>query len=743
MALLAELPREELETRAARRLLEVGQFDRAEDILAHATDPSEATRRTEMADLWLQLARALLRHDAPRAQAALDHAVRLGSVKAIAMRAQQLERQHRFDEAVDYWRDAVRAAPRESAHAFALARLYERLGHPEAALGAYLAVLDAAPSLANHLMLAERLDQLALPEVPAARTVRIALLGNATLDQLKSYLKVECYRAGLRPVLYQCGFDQYSREILDPHSDLYAFGPDFVVCAIHPSRLFPTLHHDPLDASVSERRAEMEAGLQTLQHLLDTLTQRSGALVLLHNMVVPQYPALGILDARDELGQVAAFGQINARLAELARGRYRNVYVVDEDGVQARVGKASATDQRLWFTARMPWSEHVLASLSREYLRYIRAARGLSRKCIIFDLDNTVWGGVIGEDGIGRIQLGSDAPGNAFVAFQRELVRLWRRGVLLAACSKNNPEDVLPVFERHPEMILKSSHLAAQRINWQPKAANIREIARELNLGLDSLVFLDDNPVERAAVRAELPDVLVPELPTDPSGYRRALLELAALFDTLALTAEDRQRTRLYAEQQARQAMLESVPTGGSLDGYLADLGMVVEIEPANDVTLPRIAQLTAKTNQFNLTTRRYTEADIAAFIARGWRVYTARVRDRFGDNGLTGVAIVVPDGEAWSIDTLLLSCRVMGRGVETALLAQVADEARAAGARALVGDYVPTPKNSVVRGCYEAHGFAPLADTAEGTTSWRLDLVAQSIEVPAYLTVRASVTAH
>ncbi len=736
----------ELELHGATLLIEHGQLEDAERLLAAAADrPFDPARRLVLAEQWLRLARAWRgRGGKTGAEAALRRAIETGSVPAVAALAQHLQREQRLPEAIAQWCAAIRLAPHDSMHYLSLGRLYEQTGQPEQALSTYRELMDTAPSMATCLMLAERFDALEpqLPEPRPDQSVRVALLGNATLDHLQSYLKVECYRSGLRPAFYQAGFDQYNQEILDPRSGLYTSNPDVVVCAIHASRLFPQLHDYPFDLSVSERRAEIDAGLDTIQRLLDTFTERSSAMVLLHNFVVPQYPALGILDARDELGQVAAFGEINTSLAELARTRYRNVFIVDEERVQARCGKANANDQRLWLTARSPWSEHVLASLSREYLRYVRAAKGLGRKCLVIDLDNTLWGGVVGEDGLAGIQLGSEAPGNAFVALQRELDKLWRRGVLLAICSKNNPADALPVFEQHPEMILKLSHFAAQRINWQPKATNIREIARELNIGLDSLVFLDDNPLERAHVRSELPQVLTPELPVDPAGFRRALLELIDVFDTLALTQEDRQRNQLYAEQRARQAAERQLQDNGSLDDYLANLEIVVDIEAANVVTLPRIAQLTGKTNQFNLTTRRYTEADIARKEALGCKIFGARVKDRFGDNGLTGVLIAQPDlDDVWMIDTFLLSCRVMGRGVETALLTWVADEARRAGARRLQGWYLPTEKNAVVRSCYQDHGFNQVEAGSDGRTLWELDLAHSAGQVPAWISVRSLVS--
>ena len=455
-------------------------------------------------------------------------------------------------------------------------------------------------------------------------------------------------------------------------------------------------------------------------------------------MVAPQHPAIGILDWRDELGQTEMFAQINARLAAAVRTRYTNVYVVDEDRIQARSGKATATDPRLWLTARMPWSDGVLSGLAKEYLRYITPYAARNRKCIVLDLDNTLWGGVIGEDGLDGIQLGMDAPGNGFLAFQRELERLWRRGILLAISSKNNEEDVLPVFDQHDGMILRLSHFSTYRINWESKPNNIREIAKELNIGLDSLVFLDDSPVEQAKMRAELPQVLTPELPTDPAYFRNTLLDLD-VFETLALTEEDRNRNQLYADQKARH---EFETNAGSLDDYLAALEMVVDIEPANEQTLPRIAQLTNKTNQFNLTTRRYSEAQITDMLSGGCEVYSMRVIDRFGDNGLVGVGILKPiDVQTWDLDTLLLSCRVMGRSIETAFIAFLADRVRQRGIRRLRAWYLPTAKNSPVKDCYRQHGFTLIQQQPDGVELWQLELAEVGIVVPNWLTIRTKLT--
>ncbi|HST05807.1 MAG TPA: HAD-IIIC family phosphatase, partial [Chloroflexia bacterium] len=477
--------------KAAESAFRKGDLARTEDLLLRALSHSPTgTHNQQIAEQLLALAKAWGKAGVADAEQHIEPILRkaweLAPHSTSTPLAQFLQKQGRHDEAVEAWQEAIRLNPQEANNYLALARLHRQLGQAEQARRICLDLLAAAPSAKNTLNVASFLDDPGEAAAPQLRpTVRVALLGNATLDHLQSYLKVELHQADLHPVIYQGGFGQYTQDILDPSSALYAFQPDVLILAIHPSRLFPNLHDYPFSMSVEQRRSEIEQGLETVSSLLSTFCERSPAPVLLHNMVVPQRPALGTLDMRVELGQTAAFSEINLRLAETARSQFKNVYIVDEDAVQSRYGKSRATDQRLWLTARLPWSDGVLNGLASEYMRYIRPLKGLLRKCVVLDLDNTLWGGVVGEDGLAGIQLGSEAPGNAFVAFQRELEKLWKRGILLAISSKNNPDDALPVFEKHPDMVLKLSHFATHRINWDQKADSIRSIALELNIGLD------------------------------------------------------------------------------------------------------------------------------------------------------------------------------------------------------------------------------------------------------------------
>jgi FkbH-like protein len=350
----------------------------------------------------------------------------------------------------------------------------------------------------------------------------------------------------------------------------------------------------------------------------------------------------------------------------------------------------------------------------------------------VLDCDNTLWGGVVGEDGIAGIKLGASAPGSGFVEFQAAILDLYHRGILLAINSKNNEADVLEVLEHHPQSLLRPRHFAAMRVNWNDKATNLREIAAQLNIGLDALVFADDNPVECRLVRERVPEVVTIELPSDPSRYARLLRDLP-YFDTLTLSDEDKRRTEMYrAEAQRSQLQASS----GSMDEFLASLEMVLTLRAGDPFTTPRIAQLTQKTNQFNLTTRRYTEAEIEAAIADPRRtVVCAELTDTFDRSGIIAVAITHDEGDSGEgetiIDTLLMSCRVIARGVEHALIAHVASEARARGRRVLVGEFLPTAKNGQVAGLYERFGFRERPGS-QGRW-WTLDLEGEIPAPPAW----------
>jgi FkbH-like protein len=432
---------------------------------------------------------------------------------------------------------------------------------------------------------------------------------------------------------------------------------------------------------------------------------------------------------------VAAIQKINDEIRHIAT-RYTGVYLLDYDAMIARHGRARWYDERKWLTVRMPIAADHLKDLADEWLRFIHPLVGKTCKALVTDLDNTLWGGVIGEDGVEGIRLGVEYPGAAFQAVQRALLDLHQRGILLAVCSKNNIADAMEVLEKHPGMLLRPEHFAAWRINWNDKAVNLREIATELNIGVDSLAFLDDNPVERERIRSDLPEVTVLDLPDDPMEFAR-VLRRSPVFERLALSEEDRERGRYYAGQRQR---LELERSASSLEDFFRSLRQEIEISSVTPATLLRVAQLTQKTNQFNLTTRRYSEQQIAELAKNpAWKVYAIRVKDRLGDNGLTGVVITHDAQDLAEIDTFLLSCRVVGRTVETAILSFLIDQARRRGRTHLQGWFSPTKKNDLAKEFYAQHNFHAVEQNGRGEL-WSLDLDKNEIARPEWiqLTVNA-----
>ena len=405
---------------------------------------------------------------------------------------------------------------------------------------------------------------------------------------------------------------------------------------------------------------------------------------------------------------------LNAGLA--ARAAAADVGFVDVAMLAAREGEAAWFDPRGWYMAKVPYGPAALPVLARHVAAVLAARLGLSRRALVLDLDNTLWGGVIGDDGIGGIQLGQGAEGEAFVDFQVAIKDLAARGIVLAVASKNDPEVARRPFLEHPEMILKLDDIAAFATSWGPKSESIRTIAETLSLGLSSLTFFDDNPYERAEVRRALPEVDVPVLPLEPTGLRAAL-EVYPYFEPASFTDADRAR----AEQYRARAKAEAIRVqSGSLEEYQASLHMVARLGPVDEANLARVVQLINKTNQFNLTTRRRNQAELEAFLARpGTEAFWVRLADKFADHGLIAVALAEAKGGALAIDTLLMSCRVIGRGVEALVLAELAARAAARGCARVEGCYVPTERNGMVANLYARLGMAETGREADGTTRW------------------------
>jgi FkbH-like protein len=557
---------------------------------------------------------------------------------------------------------------------------------------------------------------------------RVFILRSMTVEPLLPILKCAGLVAGIDIVPQVGQFDAYVQEILDPASQLYSFDPDLAILAVQTRDFVPELWDHYTDLSTPEVESAVDRVLAEFTNLIRTFRHHSKACLIIHTLEKP-FASAGILDAQTQVGQLAAIDRINAGLQRLCC-ETRSVYLLDYEALISRHGRNRWHDEAKSLAMRMPFASDSLLAMVSEWLKFIHPLSGVSCKVLAVDLDNTLWGGVLGEDGRLSIQIGTEYPGAFHRSLQRAILDLHNRGILLAVCSKNNHDEALSVLRDHPGMLLRPEHFAAFRINWKDKAENLRDIARELNVGLDSIAFLDDNQVERDRVRTGLPEVKVIDLPPHPQGYTAALRSCPH-FERLSLSAEDRTLTSFYHGQQERTQLAQGV---GSLEDFYRSLDQEVSISPVTSETITRVSQLTRKTNQFNATTRRYNEQEIEKFMSQPeYSVYAVRVTDRFGDNGIVGVVITRVSGMVCEIETFLLSCRVIGRTIETAMLGYLAENSKSIGVRFLQGWIIPTQKNSPVHTLYLSHQFQPVA--AEGDAIlWRLNLSEAAITPPEWI---------
>src|SRR5215469_16741555 len=587
----------------------------------------------------------------------------------------------------------------------------------------------ADSSSATAAFVVSRLEKLRdqIPLVP----FRLAILRSFTVEPIVPLLRAEAFSFGIDLSVHIGDFNAYAQEILDSESSLYRFRPNAVILAVETLAIAPDLWQDYAHLSEDCVKQAAQRVSESLAQYLHEFRGRSQAALIVHNLEQPVQAAFGVLDAQLVQSQSEVFERINRNLVAVT-SQMRGAYVLDYDALVARNGRLRWHDERKWLIARLPIAADQMIHLAREWMRFLVPLAGKTAKALVVDLDNTLWGGVIGEDGRNGIKLSAEYPGAAYQALQRAILDLTRKGILLAICSKNNPEDAIDVLESHPGMLLRPKHFAATRISWNDKSPGLREIAAELNIGVDSLAFLDDNPFEREQVRGAVPQVMVIDLPEDPLQYA-AVIRNHPGFERLTLSAEDQQRTTFYAEQRERSQAEQKFQSKEDFYRFLEQEAEIAEVTPA---TLARISQLTQKTNQFNVTTQRYSEQQISALVENpSSQVLSIRIRDRFGDHGLVGVSITRDEGDACEIDSFLLSCGVVGRTVEPALLAHLVDQAAERGRKRLLGWFLPTKKNVPAREFYKQHGFELTQQNGEGSL-WSLDLTQQRIAAPEWVKV-------
>ena len=550
-----------------------------------------------------------------------------------------------------------------------------------------------------------------LTQSATRQPLRLAIVHTYTSDLLDPWLDMAGAVQGLNTAVYHAPYGLALQEA-SPQSALVRHAPHVTVLMLQREDLHPDLLR-PITGVGAEGQARIRAeALQRLQEIVSLFReQKVGHLVL---SILPRLasPGLGLFDAQAEASESAWWAAFKTELGRWLRTAVPSSLLLDLDEVLLQVGRDGFFDRRFWYASRFPFAAAAAREISRRLVAIGVTLLRPKAKVIVLDADNTLWGGVVGEDGFDGIKLGLDYPGNVFVDFQRRILDLQQRGFILAMCSKNNAADVDQVLKEHPHQLLREEHFAARRVNWVPKAENLASLAKELNLGLDSFIFVDDSDHECAAVRHALPQVEVIQVPSRATEVATCLDQVARL-EVLSLTSEDLAKTEMYAQERRRRELMEgeggSAPTGD----YLTRLGMKMTVRIDAAANLTRLAQLTQKTNQFNLSTRRYDEARMRGFMDDGqWWVADFSLADVFGDSGIVGLALVhLPSPRAAHIDTFLMSCRVIGREAEAAFLHALFRRLAERGVDVVTADYLPTAKNELVRDFLPQQGFEDLGE--------------------------------
>ena len=542
----------------------------------------------------------------------------------------------------------------------------------------------------------------------------IAFLSSFTINGLSETVQVKCNEKKIYCDTYTGGYNQFSQEILNLKSKLYDFSPNLTFLILDLRSVLGDLFFFPYSYTEKEKKELINSKLNELFEIITFFVKNSNSKLVLTNFNSPSYSSYGIASMKSNFNLKDMVLYMNKKLQEFTINK-NSIFIFDFDAFVSKFGEKNVFNYQNYFFGDIKIDLDYIPYFANELIPYIIAQLGISKKCIVLDLDNTLWGGTVGEDGFDGIKLGPQLPGNTYLEFQKNLKALKNRGIILAINSKNNFNDAIQVINEHPNMILRKEDFSSIMINWNNKVSNMYEIAQELNIGLDSIVFFDDDPVNRELMRTSLPDILTVELPKDSSEYVNTLHELPE-FSMFEITDEDSKRSEMYAQQQTRKEFEISTP---NLEDLLRNLSLELIIKKSNNFTNPRISQLILKTNQFNLTTKRYTAEEILNFTNdENIIVGCAQVKDKFGDHGITGVFIIKKlNSNEWFLDTFLLSCRIIGREIEKGILNYIINEAKKNGIKIIKSQYVRTEKNTPIQ------DFLPNCGFKQINNFWEYDL--------------------
>ena len=549
--------------------------------------------------------------------------------------------------------------------------------------------LAAPRNMSDYVRIYKEIDKkTGQSRIKDVKELKVAILSSFTVNGIKEILAVKSWKIGLHPNIYIGEYNQYAQDILDSGSKLYKFLPDIIFLFIDTRQILGDYYFEPYKLKRQGRRKLIDEKFLEINNLLQELKNNVKAKIVIHNFEVPSFSPLGILENKQDFGFQESVENLNQKLQTTYK-KDKQIFVYNYDQFCSKTGKSLVMNNKMYYMGDIKIDFNLFPLLCDEYFSYIKPLYSKNRKCIVLDLDNTLWGGAVGEDGIEGIKLGPTPAGRPFWEFQKYILSLYRRGIILAINSKNNPEDVEEVFKKHPYMVLKKKYFAAIETNWNDKATNMKRIAQHINIGLDSMVFFDDDEFNCEIIREALPEVKVVSMSQDAADYLETVQGLND-FNTMQITSEDKKKGEMYAQQWERREIENS---SINIDDYLKKLKLVLSIEKANKFNIPRLAQLTQKTNQFNMTTHRYQEEDIKNFQKNNYLIYGVNVNDKFGDNGIVATIIIERSNDNWRLDTFLLSCRVIGRRVEDVIMKYIIDKAKKEKVKYEIGEIIPTTK--------------------------------------------------